>query len=88
MSASSEVGTAKETTETPEPLGAAAVLLEVLLVPLAGFPAILAASPYLIPSSSAARSASTSLPAPMAILSFNAASLALAAAVSIAVVLA
>ena len=84
MSASSEVGTAKETTETPEPLGAVAVLL----VPLAGLPAILAASPYLIPSSSAARSASTSLPAPMAILSFNAASLALAAAVSIAVVLA
>ena len=88
MSASSEVGTANETTETPEPLGAAAVLLEVLLVPLAGLPAILAASPYFIPSSSAARSASTSLPAPMAILSFNAASLALAAAVSIAVVLA
>ena len=82
MSASSEVGTAKETTETPEPL--AAVLFEVLLVPLAGLPAILAASPYLIPSSSAARSASTSLPAPMAILSLRAASLALAAAISIA----
>jgi len=95
MSASSEVGTEKETTETPEPLAIAVLLVLLVLLPalvafvaLPVLPAILAASLVLMPSSSAARSASTSDPLPIATLSYLAAALAFAAATSIAVVLA